>query len=82
MSDLRYSSKPVHANFDPIVRGGLYLGRGMPSFADILTERQVREIHAYVVAQARERPEPDALQRKEPVVAGSAPCPGTRPWRQ
>ena len=70
LSDLRYSSKTVHANFDRIVRGGLFLGRGMPSFADILTERQVRGIHAFVVAQARERPEPNALQGEDPATAG------------
>ena len=70
-SDLRYSRKAVHESFEQIVRGGRFSERGMPSFADLLTERDVRQIHAYVVSMAQTRPDPNA-----PAVAVPDPTVG------
>jgi hypothetical protein len=50
----------VHDNYELIVRGDRFLEMGMPSFADILTARDVQQIHAYVVSMAQARPDPNA----------------------
>jgi quinohemoprotein ethanol dehydrogenase len=36
------------------VREGLYLEKGMASFADIVSEEDADAIHAYVIARANE----------------------------
>jgi quinohemoprotein ethanol dehydrogenase len=51
--DLRRSTAETHEAFEQIVRGGIRRTLGMPSFADDITADQVRQIHAYVVDQAR-----------------------------
>jgi len=51
--DLRYSEAYVHHSFQQIVRGGERRLYGMPSFADSLSESQVRQIQAYILAQTR-----------------------------
>jgi mono/diheme cytochrome c family protein len=67
-SDLRYSRKAVHDNFERIVRDGRFLELGMPSFADILTTRDVEQIHAYVVSMAQTRPDPNAPPPTPPAI--------------
>jgi len=52
--DLRYAETYVHRSFQEIVRGGARREFGMPSFADDLTDAQVRQIQAYVLQRARE----------------------------
>jgi quinohemoprotein ethanol dehydrogenase len=52
--DLRYTETYVHRTFQEIVRGGTRRPFGMPSFADDLTDAQVRQIQAYVLQRARE----------------------------
>jgi len=51
--DLRYSSAAVHESWDAIVRGGAYVGKGMASFAGVLSEDDSTAVHAYVIEQTR-----------------------------
>jgi mono/diheme cytochrome c family protein len=53
LPDLRYMSAATHDAFDAIVRGGAYVGKGMPKFADLLDEAQARAIHAYIIDYTR-----------------------------
>jgi mono/diheme cytochrome c family protein len=48
----------VHQNFDSIVRGGRFLSRGMPAFREILSEKDVSDLHAFVRSSAQARPAP------------------------
>ncbi|MDA1275857.1 MAG: PQQ-dependent dehydrogenase, methanol/ethanol family [Verrucomicrobia bacterium] len=55
--DLRYSSKEIlsKAQFSLIVYDGIYAAaKGMPSFKDRLTRKQVDQIRAFVVSKSRE----------------------------
>jgi quinohemoprotein ethanol dehydrogenase len=52
--DLRRMSEGTHAIFDKIVLEGLYLSNGMSSFADVLTEEDVKNVHHFVRARAEE----------------------------
>ncbi len=54
VSDLRHMTQETHAKFNEIVLGGLYVDKGMASFADILNEDQAEDIHAYLIARANE----------------------------
>ena len=54
IKDLRHMSADTHARFKDIVLGGIYVDKGMASFADLLDEAQVSDIHAYLVARANE----------------------------
>ena len=58
LPDLRYASATVHRQFVGIVLGGARESRGMPSFKDALTEKQVRAIEAYVLFRAEESAHP------------------------
>jgi len=49
LPDLRRMGAGIHAGFQQIVRGGLFVSRGMPSFADRLSEADVRAIQAYLI---------------------------------
>jgi len=51
--DLRYATAHVHERFEAIVLGGERTSMGMPSYADIFTPDEVRQIQAYVLQQAR-----------------------------
>ncbi len=51
--DLRYTSAEVHAVFSKIVLEGLREPGGMPRFDDLLDERDVRSVQAFVLEQAR-----------------------------
>jgi len=52
--DLRYAAEPTHENFEDIVLGGARKEAGMPSFTGDVTSAQVRLIHAYILARAKE----------------------------
>ena len=54
VADLRHMDGEAHSLFDQIVLEGLYLDKGMASFADILNEDDVDAIHTYVIARANE----------------------------
>jgi len=47
--DLRLMSAQTHEAFNQIVLGGMLAERGMGSFADLLTEEQVEDLHAYLI---------------------------------
>ena len=49
LPDLRRMGRGVHAGFQQIVRGGLFKSRGMPSFADRLSEADVHAIQAFLI---------------------------------
>jgi quinohemoprotein ethanol dehydrogenase len=54
IKDLRHMTADTHAKFKDIVLGGLYVDKGMASFADLLNEQQASDIHAYLIARANE----------------------------
>jgi Cytochrome c, mono- and diheme variants len=54
LPDLRKMSAGVHDAFNQIVLEGLLASNGMASFADVLTEQEVENIHHYVRARAYE----------------------------
>ncbi|MXO70661.1 PQQ-dependent dehydrogenase, methanol/ethanol family [Alteraurantiacibacter buctensis] len=54
VKDLRHMTAETHGLFNRIVREGLYLDKGMASFADIVSEEDVNAIHAYLIARANE----------------------------
>jgi quinohemoprotein ethanol dehydrogenase len=54
VKDLRHMTAETHGKFDDIVLEGIYLDKGMASFADLLTQEEVAAIHAYLIARANE----------------------------
>src|SRR5690606_32211269 len=54
VKDLRHMTGETHAKFNAIVLQGIYLDKGMASFADLLTQQQADAIHAYLIARANE----------------------------
>jgi quinohemoprotein ethanol dehydrogenase len=52
--DLRYLQEGTHEMFEEIVLGGARREFGMPSFMGDLSSAQVRLIHAYILARAKE----------------------------
>ena len=54
IKDLRHMTPETHGKFKDIVLGGIYVDKGMASFADLLNEQQVEDIHAYLIARANE----------------------------
>ena len=54
VKDLRHMSADTHGKFNQIVLDGLYLEKGMASFADLLKADDVEAIHAYLIARANE----------------------------
>ena len=54
VQDLRYISPGSHEIFDQIVLGGIYAPLGMVSFADVLDEDDVADIHAFVLDAAHD----------------------------
>ena len=71
LPDLRYSSREIHEAWPEIVLGGAFAGRGMASFADILSEQDVRAIHGYVISQALREP---SLLESAAVWVGRRAC--------
>jgi quinohemoprotein ethanol dehydrogenase len=54
VKDLRHMTPETHRQFDRIVLEGLYLDKGMASFADLINKGQADAIHAYLIARANE----------------------------
>ncbi len=52
--DLRKMSVGTHDTFNQIVLEGLLASNGMASFADVLSEEEIQNIHHYVKARAHE----------------------------
>ena len=52
--DLRKMSTGTHDTFNQIVLEGLLASNGMASFADVLSEEEIKNIHHYVKARAHE----------------------------
>ena len=52
--DLRMLTAGKHSIFKDIVYDGVIHGAGMPRFGDLLSEQDVRDIHAYIVSRANE----------------------------
>jgi len=52
--DLRLLPAEKHAIFKEIVHDGVIHGAGMPRLGDLVTEQDVHDIHAYIVARANE----------------------------
>jgi quinohemoprotein ethanol dehydrogenase len=52
LPDLRHMSEQTHRMFKEIVLGGVLEDRGMSSFADRLSEKDVDSIHAFIVARS------------------------------
>jgi quinohemoprotein ethanol dehydrogenase len=54
LKDLRFMSRATHAQFNDIVIGGIRKEKGMASFKDLLTPKQVEQIHSYLIARGQE----------------------------
>jgi quinohemoprotein ethanol dehydrogenase len=54
VQDLRYISSGTHQIFEQIVLGGIYEPLGMVSFADVLSEQDVQDVHSFVISAARD----------------------------
>ncbi len=52
--DLRYLEPVWHENFEAVVLKGLMEKAGMPRFDEVLDEKQVKKVHAYVIERAHE----------------------------
>jgi len=52
--DLRMLPAEKHAIFKEIVYDGVIHGAGMPRMGDLLTEQDVHDIHAYVIARTKQ----------------------------
>jgi len=50
--DLRKMTQEAHDKFKEILLGGAFAFRGMESFGDILSEKDVENIHAYLIHQS------------------------------
>ncbi|MWV29007.1 PQQ-dependent dehydrogenase, methanol/ethanol family [Erythrobacter sp. GH3-10] len=50
LPDLRRMNRGIHGGFQQIVRGGLFVSRGMPQFEDLLSEEDVHAIHAWLIS--------------------------------
>ncbi len=56
--DLRMLPPEKHAIFNEIVYDGVIHGAGMPKLADLVSEQDVHDIHAYVISRANEDRKP------------------------
>lgn len=52
-ADLRLMTAETHELYQAIVRGGLYLDKGMDAFADVVNEEEAELIRQFVIAEAR-----------------------------
>jgi glucose dehydrogenase len=52
--DLRYLSGEKHEAFGDIVLRGIFQGKGMPSFAGLVSEAQLPDLHGYIISEAQE----------------------------
>jgi quinohemoprotein ethanol dehydrogenase len=54
VKDLRQMTRETHAEFNDIVLKGTRVQKGMAGFANLLSERDVNDIHGYVISRAHE----------------------------
>ena len=54
VKDLRHMTMETHGKFNDIVLGGIYMDKGMASFADLLKPEDAEAIHNYLIARANE----------------------------
>jgi quinohemoprotein ethanol dehydrogenase len=54
IKDLRKMSKERHESFVDIVLRGTLMHNGMPGFEGVLTEQQVRDVHAYLITRTQQ----------------------------
>ena len=54
VKDLRHMTQDTHGKFKQIVLEGLYVDKGMASFADLISEDDAEKIHSYLIARANE----------------------------
>jgi quinohemoprotein ethanol dehydrogenase len=55
LPDLGYATDETHKSFKDIVTKGLLVANGMPDFGSRLSEKDVTDIHNYVLAMAKEQ---------------------------
>jgi quinohemoprotein ethanol dehydrogenase len=67
--DLRKMPPEVHDSFKDILLGGAFALRGMESFGDILREKDVENIHAYLIDQSWQ-----AYRQQEATKAANPPA--------
>jgi len=53
VADLRYAAPSTHESWDAIVRGGAFVGKGMPKFDHVMAAGDAEAIRAYVVEQTK-----------------------------
>ena len=51
-ADLRLMTAETHERYQAIVRGGLYLDKGMDAFADVVSEEEAELIRQFVISRA------------------------------
>ena len=82
-ADLRLMTAETHKLFLAIVRGGLYLDRGMDSFVDAVSNEQAEMIRQYIISRALEaRRQPNAGEgenEREPTAAPAGEAEPTGP---
>ena len=66
IADLRRMNEGTHEIFNQIVLEGVFAGKGMASFSDVLTEEDAERIHHYVRARAHEDREHSLGNIEEP----------------
>jgi PQQ-dependent dehydrogenase (methanol/ethanol family) len=74
--DLRKSSKETFAAYQDIIRGGIFSTRGMPKFADTVSEADVEKIKAYISLKAWEaydKQQKTGVSQKSVTSASPAP---------
>lgn len=54
VSDLRYSPKVIHDNFNKIVMDGMLESAGMARFDDMLSKSDAEALHAYIIHRANQ----------------------------
>lgn len=53
-ADLRLMIKETHRLFLAIVRGGIYLDRGMDAFGHLITNEEAERIRQFLISRAHE----------------------------
>ncbi|MCC7463334.1 MAG: PQQ-dependent dehydrogenase, methanol/ethanol family [Gammaproteobacteria bacterium] len=80
LKDLRYMTRETYAQFSDIVLKGTRKDKGMASFADVVTPRDVAAVRAYIVARANEDYLSDGgMPETPPVTAAPGAAPGAAP---
>lgn len=54
-ADLSRMKPAIHEFFEKIVLDGLFVAAGMPRWDDILSKRDVKDVHAYLIAEQKKK---------------------------